>query len=255
MARINFTSGMFVAVLMSVSVAHSAEIKLSADVWCPYNCEPDSADKPGTMIEIARHAFEPADKVVYSTLPWSRAIEVARTGEIDGIIGAITEDAPDFVFPSEPLGASGDSLISRKADSWTFSGWESLKGRRLASVKDYEYGGEVAEYLNKAAEADVVSVVGGDEPLQKLVPMLLGNRIDAFVENHDVAAYFAKSSGNDNNLTISPPIGQSFMFIALSPKKAESADRAKKLSDTMVKLRASGELAKILEKYGLKDWK
>jgi len=45
-----------IALLLSlflISPAIADTITIRADVWCPYNCEPDS-EKPGYMIEIVQ---------------------------------------------------------------------------------------------------------------------------------------------------------------------------------------------------------
>ena len=48
------------AVSQTWTTAATAEtVTLRADVWCPFNCEPDAAS-PGYMIEIAKAALEPA---------------------------------------------------------------------------------------------------------------------------------------------------------------------------------------------------
>ena len=44
------------------------------------------------------------------------------------------------------------------------------------------------------------------------------------------------------------------IYIAFSPQKPESHKLAKILSEGMLKLRESGKLEEILNKYGLSDW-
>jgi ABC-type amino acid transport substrate-binding protein len=44
-------------------------------------------------------------------------------------------------------------------------------------------------------------------------------------------------------------------YVGFAPHVAESNARAKQLSETMTTLRSSGELKKILARYGLSDWR
>jgi hypothetical protein len=60
-------------------------------------------------------------------------------------------------------------------------------------------------------------------------------------------------TGKLRDAGIVPPTSK--VFIALTPKYANAADLAKTLSNSIVQLRKSGKLAKILESYGVKDWK
>jgi polar amino acid transport system substrate-binding protein len=46
-----------------------------------------------------------------------------------------------------------------------------------------------------------------------------------------------------------------YIYIAFSPKRADSQRYARTLSAGVVQLRRTGQLAVILSKYGLKDWK
>ena len=46
-----------------------------------------------------------------------------------------------------------------------------------------------------------------------------------------------------------------YIYIAFSPKRADSQRYARMLSEGVVQLRRTGRLAVILSKYGLKDWK
>ena len=45
------------------------------------------------------------------------------------------------------------------------------------------------------------------------------------------------------------------IYLAFSPKNPNSKDYAKLLSEGIKEMRSSGELQKILAKYGLNDWK
>ena len=67
--------------------------------------------------------------------------------------------------------------------------------------------------------------------------------------------YALSQMGKAGAFDVAGELGDSEVFIAFSPAKKESAEYAKILTDGLKKLRETGELKKILAKYGLEDWK
>ena len=236
--------------------AQAATISIVADEWCPYNCEPGS-DKPGFMIEIAQKVLGSAGHTVdYKNMPWSRAIDEARKGKFDAIVGAAKDDAPDFVFPNKPLGVSVSVFAIRKGESWKYTGVESLAGQSVGVIQDYTYEDEFDAYVAaNSKDSSKVQVAAGETALSTNIKKLEAKRISALVEDESVLNYGLAQEGKSGAFSIAGDLGASEIYIAFSPAKKESADYAKLLSDGIDKLRASGELKAILAKYGLEDWK
>ncbi len=235
------------------------EIVIAADVWCPINCEPDS-DKPGYMIEMARQIFAAQGHTVkYVVLPWSRAIEEARRGDIDGIIGAYKEDAPDFIFPTLEQGMLGDVFYVKKDSDWTYNGLDSLQGKSLAVIQDYGYTDELNPYVEANLDNNAkIQAVDGEDALPINIRKLVKGRVDVVVESAPVFWYTAASIGMKDKVKAAGATAEKDQtFIAFSPadaKKEKSAEYAKLLSEGTQKLRESGALAQILAKYSLTDW-
>jgi polar amino acid transport system substrate-binding protein len=85
---------------------------------------------------------------------------------------------------------------------------------------------------------------------------LQAGRVDAYVEvpvvfwsQVDRMGISRDSFAVAGNLGKADPI-----YVAFSPAKPESKELAKTLSDGIRALRKSGDLAKILAKYGVADW-
>jgi polar amino acid transport system substrate-binding protein len=101
------------AAALAAAPARADVIRLRADLWCPYNCEP-GADRPGYMVEIAREVFAAAGhEIEYRTLNWVRSLEEARHGTVDGVIAATAVEAAGFVLPL-PLGRNRDGYAMRR---------------------------------------------------------------------------------------------------------------------------------------------
>ena len=234
----------------------AATITIVADVWCPYNCTPGDA-QPGYMIEIAQKVLgEAGHTVEYRNLPWSRAIEETRRGKFDAIVGAAPDDAPDFVYPQNALGSSTTVFAVRPGDPWRYTGIASLNGISVGVIQDYSYSEEFDAYVQaNLKDSAKIQAASGEDALNVNLKKLDAKRINALVEDQAVLEYELKTSGRENSVQIAGDLGETPLFIAFSPAKPESKEYAKLLSDGVAKLRASGELAKILAKYGARDWK
>lgn len=236
--------------------AQAATISIVADEWCPYNCAP-GGDKPGFMIEIAEKTLGAAGHTIdYKNMPWSRAIDESRKGKFDAIVGAAKDDAPDFVYPGEALGISGSIFAVRKGDTWKYTGIPSLAGHAVGVIQDYSYDDDFDKYVEtNAKDSAKVQVAAGESALETNIKKLEAKRVDAIVEDHSVLNYALSQMGKAGAFDVAGELGDSEVFIAFSPAKKESAEYAKILTDGLKKLRETGELKKILAKYGLEDWK
>ena len=234
-------------------------ITIVADPWCPYNCEPES-DAPGFMVEIARRVFaEVGIEVRYETLPWVRALQATEAGEYNGAIGASRYEASGFVFPDIEQGRMRNGFWVVRESDWHFHGIESLTDINLATLAGYSYGPQVEEYLNDPANAQRVTQLYGSTPLQNGLNMLQRGRIDALLEDEYVFRYEVKQRNEVDHYRLAGRVGLdplfSDVYIAFSPALTSSERYARILGEGMARLRASGELDKILARYGVSDWR
>jgi len=238
------------------SLVHAEQVSLRADVWFPHNGEPASAT-PGYMIEIAKEIFGAAGiQVNYENMPWERALQITRAGQNDCVVGAAKGDAPDFIFPDEPQGSDQSFAFVKKGAAWRYSGIASFSSVKLGVVEGYSYTTEVDEYIKANKSSGKVQSVAGETPLEQNMRKLLAGRIDAIVESRPVFLAMAKKLQLDGKFDEAGNVGEpSELYIACSPVKANVKSYGKLLTEGTVKLRASGKLAAILNKYGLQDWK
>jgi polar amino acid transport system substrate-binding protein len=242
--------------LFSVFNSAAETIRVAADYWCPFNCQPQSA-APGFMIEIAQQVFsQQGHQLEYLQLPWPRAISEARRGKINAIVGAFTGDAPDFIFPENELALISNVFFTRAQSQWHYQDISSLETITLGAIVDYDYGPWLNDYLEKHKHTNKVELLSGkNSPLKRGIKMLQKGRIEAFVEAEPVFWY------TTNKMAIAEQFKKagiasepSKVFIAFSPAVAQSHHYAKILSEGIKAMRESGQLQKILAKYGLKDW-
>lgn len=238
--------------------SESRTISIRADLWCPFNCEPQG-ERQGFMIDVARRALATEEiEVDYALMNWARAIEETRQGKYNAIVGAYQSDAPDFVYPQEELGVSRDVFAVAKESAWHYNGINSLRFIRLGVVHEYGYGKEIDAYVDQNRN-DVarIEVVYGDHGLDQNLRKLSLGRIDATVENEMRLRYFLhQHSDLAGKVKMAGSPGQlQRTYIGFSPARADSRELARLLDAGIRRLRASGELQSILRSYGLEDWK
>jgi polar amino acid transport system substrate-binding protein len=241
--------------------AQAAEtVTIVADSWCPYNCDPAS-DRPGYMIEIAKKAFRRHGiKVKYSNMPWTRAIEETRMFKHTAIVGASHKDAEDFVFPKASQGWMENTFYVKKDNKWYYSGEPALAKISLGAVADYSYGNPLDDYIGKNKnDLQLVQLVSGDNALDTNIKKLLAGRIDALVEDEHVMTYYLAQRSEAIRAQLKtagslPITEQNNLYIAFSPQAPDAQKYADILTKETEKMRKSGELKKILDRYSISDW-
>ena len=241
---------------VALSLAYSGPapadiIELRADIWCPYNCDP-SSDRPGYMIELAQEALAPfGHKINYQTMNWPRSIEFARAGKVNGIVGAVPEEAPDFVF-GPALGRYSDVVAFRSGEAVDINVESSLQGLRVGAINGYDYVGPVSEYIEEhRTNPRIVQFMTGDNALELNLRKLHAGRLDMVAEVYDVLAYTISSLGMRDNIEIVSTTDSDDVFIAFSPTLETSELYASQLADGLDRLRTSGRYVEILAAYGL----
>ncbi|GGD59147.1 substrate-binding periplasmic protein [Lacimicrobium alkaliphilum] len=245
--------------VLFASTVKAETLVLAADLWCPYNCEPDS-DKPGFMVEIARAVFaQKGIDVEYRLMPWSRAVQSTREGDFDAVIGATLNDAPGFVFPAVEQGQMLTSLWVLPEFKWRYQRIASLSDVILGVSAGYSYGADIDGYVADPRNQNYIHVLFGTKPLAQGLKMLKAGRIDVMVEDESVFRYhvdqFPDGIPYVNAGTVDNPTADTKVYVAFSPAKPDSAQWAEMLSKGIADMRASGDLLRILQRYGLRDWR
>ena len=250
-----FLFGMFA----TGSPAEPYTLTLEGDSWPPYVIS-SSQGGNGSIVDVAMEALARAGyKIDFLATPWTRAIKDTENGTVDGAVGIYFSEAEEhhFVVPEEELGLSVNKFYVIKGNAWRYTGTTSLEHITLGIIDSYDYG-EINPYIadKRNANSIRIAVVFGDKALQKNFLKLLAGRIDALVEDQAVVLYIASQMGISDKIEeagVSLPANK--VGIAFSPKKPMAKEYAKALASGIRQLRASGDLQKILDAYGIKDWK
>jgi len=233
-------------------------ITLRADPSCPSNCDPDS-DYPGYDVELAKVIFGAAGyEVDYRLLSWSRTLVEVRNNTIDGFVAGIKDDAPDFIFPEEPGGVLVNTFAARKGSNWKWTGPDSLKGKVFGYIPDYQYFPELKSYIEAHVnDPKLVQGVAMMNATELNLRKLAVGRIDLTCDDMSVLQYeINRLKLNDQLEVITPGVGAPVPnYIAFGPNNPRAHKLARLWDDGIRRLRKSGELKQILDRYGIKDWK
>jgi polar amino acid transport system substrate-binding protein len=245
------TAGMIV-----FNCAVAADITIRSDEWFPYNGTPGDAQE-GYMIELAREiALANGHKIDYRLSDWDASIEATRKGEVDCVVGAAHEDAPDLKFPGESWGISNNAFFVMNENTWTYRDLTDLANVRLTYIKGYAYPDEINNYIAKADPARLVEVADSRMALTKALMYVVTDKADTIIEDEAVGLARLKKLDLLGRVRVAGHTADSQeVFIACTPAKPEGETYAKMFDEGLRTLRASGELVKILGRYGLRDWK
>ncbi|BBO76965.1 amino acid ABC transporter substrate-binding protein [Desulfosarcina widdelii] len=246
-----------IAIFVVATTTMATEVVLVADPWPPFNMEVGS-EQEGYIVDVARIVFEAAGHtVVYKNVPWKRAVSGTRSVKYTGAIGASKTDGEGLVFPDEELARNLLNFYVLKDSPWKFEGLSSIEAVAIGVIGGYDYRDWLNEYIRThSGNDDRVQVLSAHDPLKQNLNKLLYRRIDVVVDTEAAIRYKANKLGILDKIK---PAGcgeePAYIYIAFSPNRPESPMLARQLSDGIRGLRQNGQLKKILDSYGLLDWK
>lgn len=178
-----FLAGWMLAGLTWADTPLPERVHLATTDWCPYVCENDLAH-PGVVYEHMEQTFAELGVVLeINFYPWSRAIQLAREGQVDGLLTATPEEAPSLAFTREPTLHFQSCFFAGKSRSWHYSGLSSLEAVRLGVIKDYAYGSPIDEFVLARENATHLVIMAGGHEIPRMYHMVRLGRLDAFLED------------------------------------------------------------------------
>ena len=250
--RLGLLAALFPALLLPL--AAQSTVRLCADQWMPYNGDP-ADPKPGYVIELARTVFEPQGiKVEYDVMPYEEALAAVKEGRRSGAIGANKEEAEGLTLPAEPIGSVATCLLTLAGNKWAYENVGSFRNVRIGVIKGYTYWPALDTYIERAAGKDAIHIAAGDDPLDELMTKLQKGEIDVVVESEPILLWYLRSHDVDRaGVRVVFKGTSEAIYVAFSPDE-EGRRFASLLDEGIRTLRKSGELTKLLQRYGLRDW-
>jgi len=204
----------------------------------------------GVHIDVVRAVAENLGlKIVFKSVPWDRAVEMAKSGEADAItyISLNPEREAFLHFIDGNILSVGyiSIFISKEREGEIeYSGnLEDLKPYRIAILRGYYRGPE----FDKATYLETQTV----NEMEQLAELVLTKRVDMGVVNQSDFRYFLQNKGwQDKYVFLQPPIFGSYNYIAFSKAKGHG-QLAREFSEAMESLKKTAQYHDILKRYGL----
>ena len=240
------------------SIAHADELTVQADRWCPYNCVPESS-APGYVIELLQAILGThGTAILYQVVPWDRTLIQVRDGKADAAIGVTQHEVDTFglLVGNEPIGYSSDCLYVAATNKLKFSKADDLNVlRKIGISSGYSYSKDLTEWLGRAENRNKVYVQKGEVPSEINAMNLARGRLDGVIEDDHVMQQLIYKLKLERDVVLAGCQNRTTIYVAFSPKLKGVDTKIKQFDDGISTLRKSGQLAKILAKYGLTDWK
>lgn len=237
------------SLLCTAALGAAAEpLRLGGDDWCPYLC-PDNPDKPGYLIEGLQRALPEAPRV--EQLPWSRALQMARDGLIDGVIGAYREESEGLLIGREPIGWVDMRFYTRAGSTWQYRGPTSLDSLKIGLAQGYSYGPQLDAWRDRRLDDhEQVQVLSGERVLERNLQKLLLGRIDVLVEDRRLVDFYLQRQHLTEQVRGAGSLPRKRpMYVALSPRVKDAAQRLEQLDQGLRRLRESGAWDALMRGY------
>lgn len=236
------------------ALAEPAEniLTFAGDIWCPVNCEAD-ADHPGFAVDLLKQIYEPLGyKINYVVMPWARAVEEANTGQINGVLGALKDDAPKLLFPREPIATISDDIYVLSSNPIVYNGLQSLKGQSVGIIDGYSYSPEITAFLaENMPTPGAVQSVSGDDAIEQNIRKLRAGRITAIFESAITMEYTLSQMHLSEQIKHLGGVLSGKIYIAFAPNSLQSPTLRRQFDQSFARLRRDGTLARIYDVYGV----
>ena len=239
---------------MAFIVNAKSEIKLGVTERCPYICA-ENADNQGLLIDIVEGIFDKVDvQIEIQYFPMNRAIRMLDNNEIDGVIGILQRNAPELVYPDESIGQVRYLMYTSEKSDWLYTGLNSLKGKVLGVEVGKSYGIADSYIQRHTNDKRIIYQHYGENSTENLMKLLGNEYIDILFEDKNVLDFHIKNM-KGGKLKEGGTIPPDNLYIGFSPSNEHAQKFADMVTSGITDMRKTGELAKIMESYGLSDWK
>lgn len=230
-------------------------IRVAAIDWCPQLCL-HQEDK-GYILDIVEAAFEGTGyRIKVEVYPWSRSLVLTKAGYVDAILAPAKAEAPNLLYPEHEVGAQSMCFFTEKTNPWTFSSIDSLQNLQFGIATDTSIE-ELNQYVSDNPQQFQFQPYFGGY-IHQQARKVMKDRIDAFLFTKNSTVYELTRLGLISKFKISGCVSKTNVYMAFSsnPERKNVIRPLMELFDSrMETIRNSDTIPRIMEKYGLKDWR
>ncbi|WP_339671299.1 transporter substrate-binding domain-containing protein [Dasania marina] len=222
---------LFLSCLQSLSFA-AGQIVVATDIWEDFS----NPDGSGYYTDILKAIYEPRGiKVVVKYVPYKRSVEMMQSDKADVVLGVYKSENLPGSYADQPLEMDVVDAAISPALAATWSGLESLAGKKVGAV----LGNDFNEFVPVSIQYKELS------KLKSLVKMLNHQRIDAILDYEADIQRELQLSGEAANFEIKFGVIQNPSFAVFSNSSHGKAMLAI-FNEAFIKLHESGKLKELL---------
>lgn len=243
--------GRIIACILAITLCSASwaaakkTIKLATLNWPPFYSE--SLPENGFFTAISREAFKRAGyDLEVQFIKWDEALEEAKKGNFDGLLGAYHDDerAKSFDF-TDPIATNEEVFFAKKGSGITFKNVEDLKKYKFGALKGGVQGKELRD--------KGLTVVDTDSDLENFEKLSQGG-IGLYLFgkqnfNYQVATSTEWKPLKDSVEMIEPPFKTYEMFCALTKRMPDSGRIVEQFNKALEEMKADGTYGEILKRF------
>jgi len=228
---------------------------------CPFQCLPSEYEgNRGLFYDISALVFKASGyqlQPVYA--PFSRAIILAQQGKLDIITTFYKDEIGGLLYPGEHIRYAREVFFVRSDDPWHYQGISSLRelqagGDRILVSQDYDYGDSVFNQMIRD-NPDLFLVLGGGNPFERAIQLLLKKRVRVAVFDQSVMAYTLARLQLTAKVRAAGAIHRGKkLYIGISAKKPQAGKIVAIFDAGLKQFKASERYRQLLEKYQLEEF-
>lgn len=228
------------------------EITLATTDWQPYT-KGFSNEKPGIVCEYVTQILAKNNiKLKILHYPWTRAIDLANQGKVNGLLTAVKSEAPNLLLTKTPIMNYSISFFMRNSSVATYKAPEVLIETQLVlgAIQDYGYGNPVDAFIQNQQNRERLKLLTGNNGIKRLIELLQHNRIDMFVgDKLVVEATLKQHSISSNSIQNIGSLAANPFYLALNPQWKFSKNVKKLLDKEFADEKNQLLLQTIINKY------
>lgn len=172
-----------------LAVAARQLVRVASIDWCPQICS--SKERPGYLVEMLEGLFKGSNyDLRIDIFPWSRAIKLVTAGAYDMLLSPAKSEAPDLLYPRDPISAQIHCLWMLKGDSKKIKSVEDLSKIRFIIYRDHSLHQKLGPALRDPRSFIELSYDGSF--IERAVQMVRHGRAQAFVFTDQTTLYELK---------------------------------------------------------------
>lgn len=235
------------SIAMTELSAQHKVLRLVTESWPPFAYECES--KPcGVDVELVVHVLATLGyEVQIQFVPWPRALARIQAGEADAILdiskGESNEREHYLLFPGEPLSISSNSLFYRKSEPFVYEGLTSLRGKRVAVVRGYNYSSNFMSATFFSRDPGV----SHEQNMKKLVR----GRVDLALMDTAVGIHLIRTLHVEDQIAQDPTLFISGKLYLAFASRPEYANLVSGFERELIAFKQTADYEKLLQRYGL----